>query len=96
MRSRIEAARRQATEALMGELGPGGYWQGELSSSALSTATAVVALALADGEGARDLPHDVGPVLDLDVRLPAALRDREPVHPEDHRRPRFGDRKSVV
>src|SRR4051794_8410590 len=55
MRSRIEAARRKATEALMAELGPGGSWEGELSSSALSTATAVVALSLADGEAHREL-----------------------------------------
>ncbi len=41
---RLRAALAQATDDLMAELGPGGYWAGELSSSALSTATAVVAL----------------------------------------------------
>ena len=34
-----------ATEALLAELSPAGHWVGELSSSALATATAVVALA---------------------------------------------------
>jgi squalene-hopene/tetraprenyl-beta-curcumene cyclase len=48
MRERIEAARRVVSEALMAELGPEGYWRGELSSSALSTATATVALWLVD------------------------------------------------
>ena len=44
MRERIELARRRASEALVAEMGPAGHWTGELSSSALSTATAVVAL----------------------------------------------------
>jgi len=35
-------------ERLLAERGAHGYWEGELSSSALSTATAVLALALAD------------------------------------------------
>ena len=39
------AALHQATQALLAELTPAGHWVGELSSSALSTATAVVALA---------------------------------------------------
>ena len=42
---RIRAARRQVTDTLLAELGPAGHWTGELSSSALSTATAVIALA---------------------------------------------------
>jgi len=46
--ARLEAALEQATAALIGELGPEGHWVGELSSSALSTATAVVALAEMD------------------------------------------------
>ncbi len=41
---RIAAALKTATDALLAELNPQGYWEGELSSSALSTATAVVAL----------------------------------------------------
>lgn len=41
-------ALRIATDALLAELGAGGHWTGELSSSALSTATTVVALASVD------------------------------------------------
>jgi squalene-hopene/tetraprenyl-beta-curcumene cyclase len=47
-RSRLGAALKIAVEALLGELGPDGHWTGELSSSALSTATAVIALATVD------------------------------------------------
>ena len=36
-------------ERLLSERSPAGYWVGELSSSALSTATAVMALQLAGG-----------------------------------------------
>jgi squalene-hopene/tetraprenyl-beta-curcumene cyclase len=45
---RLAAAARTVAEALCAELGPDGHWVGELSSSALSTATAVTALATAD------------------------------------------------
>ncbi len=48
LRHRLEAARQTAVKALMSELGPDGHWCGELSSSALSTATAVTALATVD------------------------------------------------
>jgi squalene-hopene/tetraprenyl-beta-curcumene cyclase len=48
LRQRLEAAQRTATQALLAELGPAGHWVGELSSSALSTATAVTALATVD------------------------------------------------
>ena len=48
--ARIEAALVRATDALMAELGTEGYWTGELSSSALSTATAIVALGVVDRE----------------------------------------------
>ena len=41
---RVNTALQTATAALLAELGPAGHWVGELSSSALSTATAVVAL----------------------------------------------------
>jgi squalene-hopene/tetraprenyl-beta-curcumene cyclase len=43
-RARAEAALRHATAALLEEIGADGYWCGELSSSALSTATALIAL----------------------------------------------------
>lgn len=45
---RLACALRTATEAVIAELGANGHWTGELSSSALSTATAVVALAAVD------------------------------------------------
>ena len=45
---RLGAALRTATAALIDELEPAGHWKGELSSSALSTATAVTALAAMD------------------------------------------------
>src|SRR5688572_17791205 len=43
-KERLSAALKIATGALMDELAPDGHWVGELSSSALSTATAVTAL----------------------------------------------------
>ena len=48
--ARLHAALTTATKALLAELGPDGHWRGELSSSALSTATAVTALAACDRE----------------------------------------------
>jgi squalene-hopene/tetraprenyl-beta-curcumene cyclase len=45
---RLAAALQRATSALLAEMNAGGHWTGELSSSALSTATAVVALANVD------------------------------------------------
>ena len=53
--SRLDAALAKATHALLAELGPHGHWAGELSSSALSTATAVVALSAVDRAPHRDL-----------------------------------------
>ncbi len=47
---RLHAALKRVTETLLREVGPEGYWEGELSSSALSTATAVTALATVDRE----------------------------------------------
>ncbi|MCI0378863.1 MAG: squalene--hopene cyclase [Gemmataceae bacterium] len=44
---RLEAAYQAALEALLKERHPEGYWVGELSTSALSTATAVMALWMA-------------------------------------------------
>lgn len=43
-KTRAERALRTATAELLREMGPQGYWTGELSSSALSTATALIAL----------------------------------------------------
>jgi squalene-hopene/tetraprenyl-beta-curcumene cyclase len=44
----LRRALRGATSELLAELGPSGHWIGELSSSALATATAVTALATVD------------------------------------------------
>ncbi len=41
---RLEAAAREAVDRLLAERDPSGHWVGELSTSALSTATAVMAL----------------------------------------------------
>src|SRR5687767_7534343 len=43
---RLRSAYRTARDTLLAERTPGGYWVGELSASALSTATAVTALSL--------------------------------------------------
>ncbi|MEQ1853415.1 MAG: prenyltransferase/squalene oxidase repeat-containing protein [Chthoniobacteraceae bacterium] len=48
--ARLSAALERATAALLAEMGPDGHWTGELSSSALSTATAVTALTVVDRE----------------------------------------------
>ena len=49
--NRLRAAYRSARDALLAERTPDGYWLGELSSSALSTATAVTALAVVGQTG---------------------------------------------
>ncbi|MEI9896449.1 MAG: prenyltransferase/squalene oxidase repeat-containing protein [Chthoniobacter sp.] len=54
-REGLRAALGVATEALLAELTPAGHWVGELSASALSTATAVVALVQIGREADRDL-----------------------------------------
>src|SRR2546427_9280900 len=48
--ARVRAALERATKELLGARTPDGHWEGELSSSALSTATAVIALAVAQRE----------------------------------------------
>ena len=54
---RLRAALRAATARLLGEMRPEGYWEGELSSSALATATAVAALAVNANERHGKLVH---------------------------------------
>jgi squalene-hopene/tetraprenyl-beta-curcumene cyclase len=51
-RERLTAAYQKAREALLAERNGDGYWLGELSSSALSTATAISALSLVGGHDA--------------------------------------------
>ncbi len=55
---RLAGALKSATAALLAEMNDAGHWTGELSSSALSTATAVVALAKVDA--ARHAPLIAG------------------------------------
>ncbi len=65
--ARLAVALQCATSALLAELNAAGHWTGELSSSALSTATAVVALTKVDamrhakliGDGLRWLAENV-------------------------------------
>jgi squalene-hopene/tetraprenyl-beta-curcumene cyclase len=51
LRDRLEATYQTALAALLRERHPEGYWVGELSTSALSTATAVMALYLVQKHG---------------------------------------------
>ena len=53
--ARVRAAYVVARDALLAERVPAGHWVGELSTSALSTATAVMALHLVDAATHRDL-----------------------------------------
>ena len=54
--SRLSASRSKAQSALLGLREPGGHWVGELSASALSTATAITTIRLAVGAGLIDQP----------------------------------------
>jgi len=49
-RARLASALQRATSVLLAEMNAAGHWTGELSASALSTATAVTALATVDRE----------------------------------------------
>src|SRR5215471_13286872 len=55
---RIESAFQTSLCSLLAERTPEGYWLGELSTSALSTATAVGALALVQQDRSPPRPHD--------------------------------------
>ncbi|HXG08977.1 MAG TPA: prenyltransferase/squalene oxidase repeat-containing protein, partial [Gemmataceae bacterium] len=55
---RLERAYQTALAALLAERNPAGYWTGELSASALSTATAVSALALMQKHALPPVSHD--------------------------------------
>jgi len=54
---RLRAALAHARQGLLAERNAQGHWVGELSSSALSTATAVTALAIVDKHSALRTPH---------------------------------------
>src|SRR4051794_1217474 len=55
--ARLETAYETVRAALLAERTPGGHWLGELSTSALSTATAVGALALLNRHGKTPQPE---------------------------------------
>ena len=57
----ISAAYCKVRDDLLGEREPAGHWVGELSTSALSTATAVSALAIVARDGPTRLVSDDGP-----------------------------------
>src|ERR1700754_1788581 len=68
--ARLRAAYQTARDALLAERTPEGYWVGELSTSALSTAVAAIALHLVDAEKHR--PHIAGGIRWLATRTPTA------------------------
>ena len=53
---RLDSALHTARQKLLSEIKPEGYWTGELSSSALSTATAIMALHLVQEQTGKN--HD--------------------------------------
>lgn len=53
-RTRLQRVCERVTELLLQELSPEGYWEGELSSSALSTAVATIALRQMDLQSGRN------------------------------------------
>src|SRR5438045_2856967 len=63
MLDRLESAYQTALAALLAERHPDGYWVGELSTSALSTATAVMALHQVQRHSSAALLPPLSPVL---------------------------------
>jgi squalene-hopene/tetraprenyl-beta-curcumene cyclase len=55
-KARVQAALAKAAADLLSERNPDGYWTGELSTSALSTATAIIALSVLERHSAPDSP----------------------------------------
>ena len=78
--ARLDAATRTAIDRLLGERVDAGHWVGELSTSALSTAVAAMALhqfyESRDGQGARTVPDDSDAAALPDGRGSRALIDR--------------------
>jgi squalene-hopene/tetraprenyl-beta-curcumene cyclase len=67
------AARARVVQTLLDRRTPAGYWEGHLSSSALATATAVTALAVARSRGVA--PHDAQRLVDNGVAWLVATRN---------------------
>jgi squalene-hopene/tetraprenyl-beta-curcumene cyclase len=72
--NRLRAALDKATAALLAERNENGFWEGELSSSALATATAVTALAIAlkHGAASESQPLNFKSQIDLGLQWLAA------------------------
>ncbi len=68
-KARLRAALEKATAALLAERNAQGFWEGELSSSALSTATAVTAIALALKHGANPKSSILNPQSSISLGL---------------------------
>src|SRR5262245_61822170 len=60
---RLRAAHQKARDELLAERTPDGHWVGELSSSALSTATAISALSIVKSATSGRGEHGVSSVL---------------------------------
>jgi squalene-hopene/tetraprenyl-beta-curcumene cyclase len=61
--ARLTAAYQTARQDLLAERNAQGHWTGELSASALSTATAISALVLIDRHGSDDTSAEVAPLI---------------------------------
>lgn len=57
--SRLQGALDTSSDALLSEMGPRGFWVGSLSSSALSTATALIALTILGNAQGSSLDHSL-------------------------------------
>lgn len=79
LKPRLVAALERATRELLAERTADGHWTGELSSSALSTATAVIALAVAEREskvrspGSNAVPPGEPRISNLESQIAAGL-----------------------
>ncbi len=73
LKPRLTAALERATRELLAERTAAGHWTGELSSSALSTATAVIALAISGRESSVEAPSTGIGISNLKSQIRAGL-----------------------
>ena len=78
---RIENAYRQVREALLRERTASGHWEGELSTSALATATAVMALELVRQAEPQTVLHVIDAETLPSVNLPTENRKPKTENP---------------
>jgi squalene-hopene/tetraprenyl-beta-curcumene cyclase len=74
--ARLQQAYETAREALLGTRVPAGHWVGELSSSALSTATATSALSLVAKESSEQIPR-LKPLTERGITFLARNQNRD-------------------